>query len=121
MFLAYFYIRIEGQIFKFSENIYCQAELCDVYLGAVKGGEAGRRAGEAWAGLLGRVPVPPPRPARALHACTHTPVGGTKAPWQNPRKEGAGRRAEVSHRPRPQKGLCWLILDSAAGNGDSGG
>ena len=46
MFLAYFYIRIEGQIFKFSENIYCQAELCDVYLGAVKGGEAGRRAAQ---------------------------------------------------------------------------
>lgn len=82
---------------------------------------AGERAGEEGAGLLGRAPVPLPRPARALHACAHTPVGGTKAPWQNPRKAGAGRRAEVSHRPRPQKGLCWLILESAAGNGDSGG
>ena len=28
MFLAYFYIRIEGQMFKFSENIYCAMQNC---------------------------------------------------------------------------------------------
>lgn len=33
---------------------------------------AGERAGEEGAGLLGRAPVPLSRPARALHACTHT-------------------------------------------------
>lgn len=79
------------------------------------------RPGGGWAARQAACAHSQGQPAPSRPAHTHTPVGGTQAPWQNPRKAGAGRRVEVSHRPRPQKALCWLILESAAGNSDSGG
>lgn len=43
----------------------------------------------------------------------------SRCPGQGQRPEARSRQEDV-RRPRPQKGLCWLALEGAAGNSDSG-